>query len=69
MKQSSLNAQLSTMSDNPRRFQNHPLTTVEGVVLTRICYIYIYIYIYISKYLKKGHYSVSKGRIKIIYSQ
>jgi len=67
MKQSSLNAQLSTMSDNPRRFQNHPLTTVEGVVLTRICYIYIYIYI--SKYLKKGHYSVSKGRIKNIYSQ
>jgi len=34
---SSLHAQLHTMGDNPKRFQDHPLKTVEGVVLTRIC--------------------------------
>jgi len=25
------------MGDNPRRFQDHPLKTVGGVVFTRIC--------------------------------
>ena len=54
----SLYAQLQTMGDTSRIFQDHPLKTV-GVVITRICYICI------SKYLKKGHNSVRKGRIKI----
>jgi len=36
------------MGDNPRRFQDHPLKAVGGVVFTRICYTCI------SKYLKKG---------------
>jgi len=53
----SLHAQLKTMGYTPRMFQDHPLKTV-GVVFTRICYICI------SKYLKKGHNSVRKGRIK-----
>jgi len=25
------------MGDNPRRFQDHPMKTVGGVVFTRIC--------------------------------
>jgi len=37
IKRSSLYAQLSTMGDNPRRFQDHPLKTVGGAVFTRIC--------------------------------
>jgi len=31
-KKSSLKSQPHTMSDNPRRFQDHPLKTVGGVV-------------------------------------
>jgi len=45
------------MGDNPTRFKDHPLKTVV-VVFTRMCYICI------SKYLKKGHNSVRKGRMK-----
>ena len=45
------------MADNPRRFQDHPLKTVGGVVFTRTCYICI------SKYLKKGHKSIKKGQL------
>jgi len=35
--QQSTNEQQSTMGDNPRRFQDHPLKTVGGAVFTRIC--------------------------------
>ena len=55
---SSMYVHLRTMGDNPRRFQDHPLKTVGGVVFTRNCYICI------SKYFKKGHNYVRKGRIK-----
>jgi len=30
----------TTMDDHPRRFQDHPLKTVGGIVFTIICYIY-----------------------------
>ena len=46
------------MGVNPRKFQHYTLKTVGGVVFTRICYIYIW------KYLRKGHNSFRKGRIK-----
>jgi len=58
IKQSSRNAQLRTMGDNPITFEDNPLKTVGGVVFTRICYICI------SNYLKKGHNSVRKGQIE-----
>ena len=37
IEKSSIHAQLHTMVDNPRRFQDHPLKTVGGAVFTRIC--------------------------------
>ena len=46
------------MGDNPRNCQDHPLKTIGGVVFTKNCYICI------SEFLKKGHNSVRKGRIK-----
>jgi len=57
IKKSSLHVQLHSMGDNPR-FKDHPLETAGGVVFTRICYTCI------SKYLKMGHNSVRKRRIK-----
>ena len=34
-KKASLYTQLRTMADNPRRFQDHPLKTVGGVLFTK----------------------------------
>ena len=41
IKKPSFQAQLHTMGDNPRMFQDHPLKSVGEVVFTRICYICI----------------------------